>query len=198
MSYGYLGGTAIGIKTDEYVVLASDKMYIAGNLAFSNEVRKLYKIVDKTYLAAAGLIADMQGLVRNIRYVIGTRKVDLGRELGIKPIAKLVSVILYSSKTFPYYTQLLVGGVDNEPKLFSLDSLGSIMADKYVAIGSGAETAIGIIESRYDSLTDLSSLEELVIDVFRSVAKRDVLTGYSIDTVYISKEEAVEKTINLL
>ena len=198
MSYGYLGGTAIGIKTDEYVVLASDKMYIAGNLAFSNEVRKLYKIADKTYLAAAGLIADMQGLVRNIRYVIGTRKIDLGRGVGIKPIAKLVSVILYSSKTLPYYTQLLVGGVDNGPELYSLDSLGSIMADKYVAIGSGAETAIGIIESRYDSITDLSSLEELVIDVFKSVARRDVLTGYSIDAVYISKDEAIEKTLNLI
>lgn len=198
MSYDYLGGTAIGIKTDEYVALASDKMYVARNLAFSNEVRKLYKIADKTYLAAAGLIADMQGLVRNIRYIIGTRRIDLGRELGIKPIAKLVSVILYSSKTFPYYTQLLVGGVDYQPRLFSLDSLGSIIEDNFVAIGSGAETAIGIIESRYESLRDLSSLDELVIDVFRSVAKRDVLTGYSIDTVYISRDGAIEKTINLL
>ncbi|HIE37069.1 TPA: proteasome subunit beta [Candidatus Geothermarchaeota archaeon] len=198
MSYGYLGGTAIGVKTDNYVILASDKMYLLGSLAFSNEVKKVYKIVDNVYLAAAGLIADMQGLVRNIRYVIGTRRVNIGRELGIKPIAKLVSVVLYSNKALPYYTQLLVGGVNKGPELYSLDSLGSIMSDKYVAIGSGAETAIGIIESRYESLTNLESLEDLVINVFKSVAKRDVLTGYSIDTVYISKDGVLEKTINLL
>lgn len=198
MAYGYLGGTAIGIKTDDYVVLASDKMYLLGSLAFSNEVKKLYKIVDNVYLAAAGLVADMQGLVRNIRYVIGTRRVNIGRELGIKPIAKLVSVVLYSNKTLPYYTQLLVGGVNECTELYSLDSLGSIMSDKFVAIGSGAETAIGIIESRYETLTDLDSLEKLVINVFKSVAKRDVLTGYSVDTVYISKDRAFEKTINLL
>ncbi len=198
MSYSYMGGTAIGIKTDEYVVLASDKMYLTGNLAFSNEVRKVYKIDDKVFLAAAGLVADMQGLVRDIKYLIGVRKIHLGRKFDVKPIAKIVSVLLYSSKTFPYYTQLLVGGYSTKPELYSLDSLGSIMEDKYVAIGSGAESAIGIIESRYSELKDLDSLKKLVSDVFKSVAKRDVLTGYSIDSVYISKDGVIEEVLNLI
>ena len=193
-----LGGTAIGIRTDKYVVLGSDKMYLTGNLAFSNDVKKLYRISDNSYLAAAGLIADMQELVREVRYVLGNRKMLLGRDVSVRSTAKVVSVILYGNKGLPLYTQLLIGGYDVKPRLYSLDSLGSVMEDDYVAIGSGAETAIGVVDNAYNTQLTADELEKLVLDAFRSVARRDVLTGYVIDLVIISRSGAKEKRVSLM
>ena len=198
MSQVMLGGTAIGIRTDKYVVLGSDKMYLTGNLAFSNDVKKLYRISDNSYLAAAGLIADMQELVREVRYVLGNRKMLLGRDVSVRSTAKVVSVILYGNKGLPLYTQLLIGGYDVKPRLYSLDSLGSVMEDDYVAIGSGAETAIGVVDNAYNTQLTADELEKLVLDAFRSVARRDVLTGYVIDLVIISRSGAKEKRVSLM
>ena len=198
MSQYLVGGTAIGIKTKDFVVLASDKMYLSGNFAFSNEVKKLYKISPKAFLAASGLIADMQELIREVKYIVGTRRVLLGRDVNVKSIAKIVSVILYGNKAFPMYTQLLVGGYDVSPHLYSLDSLGSVMSDDYVAIGSGSETAIGIIENEYSSNLSEEELESLILKAFKSVARRDVLTGFNIDMVLISKDGYKEKTLTLV
>ncbi len=198
MSQVLLGGTAIGIKTRNLVILGSDKMYLSGNLAFSNDVKKIYKITDNSYIAAAGLIADMQELVREVRYVLGNRRMLLGRDLTVKSTAKIVSVILYGNKGLPLYTQLLVGGYDTGPRLYSLDSLGSVMEDDYVAIGSGAETAIGLIDNRYREDLGEEELEQLILSAFKSVAKRDVLTGYTIDLVTISKSGSKEKRVSLM
>ncbi len=192
MSYYGVGGTAIGIKTKDSVLLATDKLYLTGNVAFSQTAKKLYRLTDRVYLATAGLIADSQGLVKEVKYNIGVRMSSIQRSPSINSIARLVSVILYSSKGLPFYTQVLVGGVVDKPELYSLDSLGSVMSDDYVAIGTGAETALSILDTRYNESMNKEGLLRLVEDVFITVGQRDVLTGNKVDVVYISKDVVEE------
>ncbi len=192
MSYYGVGGTAIGIKTDKAVVLATDKLYLTGNVAFSQTAKKLFKLTDRVYMATAGLIADAQGLVKEVRYNIGVRTTTYQLEMPVKSIARLVSVILYSSKGLPFYTQVLVGGYLKRPELYSLDSLGSVMADDYVAIGTGAETALSVLDTNYRPDLKKDELIRLVEDAFLTVAQRDVLTGNRIDVVYIGEKKVEE------
>ena len=198
MSQYYVSGTAIGVKSDEYVILATDKQYVVGGTALSSEVKKLHKVWDRAYIAASGLISDMQGLVRDIRYLVGVRRLQLGHDVDIRSIAKITSLLLYNNKLAPFYTQMLVGGYDSRPELFSLDSLGSIMSDKYVTVGSGAETSIGVLESGYNESLSGEELKKLVVKAFEAVAKRDVTTGYKIDLVVISRDKVEEETISLI
>ena len=198
MSQYGVGGTAIGLRTRDSVLLATDKLYLAGNIAFSQSAKKLLRLTDRVYLAAAGLIADVQGLVKEVEYNIGTRTLLLQREMSVRSIARLVSVILYSSKGLPYYTQVLVGGYSRGPELYSLDSLGSVMEDQYVAIGTGAETALSILDTGYREDLGREEAIDLALRVFRAVTRRDVLTGYTIDLVYITSEGAEEFSKSLI
>ncbi len=198
MSQYGVGGTAIGLRTRDSVLLATDKLYLTGNIAFSQTAKKLLRLTDRVYLAAAGLIADVQGLVKEVEYNIGTRTLLLQREMSVRSIARLVSVILYSSKGLPYYTQVLVGGYSREPELYSLDSLGSVMEDQYVAIGTGAETALSILDTGYREDLGREEAIDLALRVFRAVTRRDVLTGYTIDLVYITSEGAEEFSRSLI
>ncbi len=198
MSQYGVGGTAIGLRTRDSVLLATDKLYLTGNIAFSQTAKKLLRLTDRVYLAAAGLIADVQGLVKEVEYNIGTRTLLLQREMSVHSIARLVSVILYSSKGLPYYTQVLVGGYSREPELYSLDSLGSVMEDQYVAIGTGAETALSILDTGYREDLGREEAIDLALRVFRAVTRRDVLTGYTIDLVYITSEGAEEFSRSLI
>jgi proteasome beta subunit len=184
----YVGGTALGLKFKDGVILAADKTYILGNMVFSTEVRKVFPLADYVGVAAAGLVADMQELFKEIKWHINLRSKQIGKRVDIRSIAKLTSVIMYSRRMFPYYTQILIGGYLENPELYSLDSLGSLIGDDYVAIGTGSENVIGILDSEYKSDLEFEEAKELVRRSFKAAIRRDVLSGRSMDMLIIRKE----------
>lgn len=184
----YVGGTALGLKFKDGVILAADKTYILGNMVFSTEVRKVFPLADYVGVAAAGLVADMQELFKEIIWHINLRSKQIGKRVDIRSIAKLTSVIMYSRRMFPYYTQILIGGYLENPELYSLDSLGSLIGDDYVAIGTGSENVIGILDSEYKSDLEFEEAKELVRKSFKAAIRRDVLSGRSMDMLIIRKE----------
>ncbi|MEM0056866.1 MAG: proteasome subunit beta [Candidatus Geothermarchaeota archaeon] len=179
------GGTAIGLATKNGVILAADRRFTYENLIIATGVRKIFMITDYACLAAAGLVSDFQQLVRDISYIVRIREIELGRRVPIKSIAKLVSLLLYNNKLYPLLTQVLIGGYVDKPTLISLDPLGSLIEDKYVAVGSGAEIAIGILDSSYSDDLSIEDGRKIVIESFNAVTKRDALSGKEIDIAVI-------------
>jgi 20S proteasome, alpha and beta subunits len=50
--------------------------------------------------------------------------------------------------------ELNIGGYDDQgPSLYTVDPLGSLTQEKYIARGSGSPYALGVIESRYNPKT---------------------------------------------
>ena len=149
MSAGIFGATALGIKAKEGVVLAADKRMSYGGFILSRNAKKVYPITDRVGIAVAGFYADMYGLIKilevEIRYYETTNNVVM----PLRSVAKLLSAILYSSKFFPYYIEAIVGGIngDGEPRIYVLDPVGAITEEDYIAVGSGATTALGVLES---------------------------------------------------
>ncbi|HEW93387.1 proteasome subunit beta [Candidatus Geothermarchaeota archaeon] len=184
----YIGGTAIGLKYNGGVLLAADKAYILGNMVLSSGVRKIFPITNYVGAAAAGIVADMQELFKEVSWYANLRYRTINRPLEVRSIAKLTSVIMYHRRLFPYFTQILIGGYLNKPELYSLDSLGSLIGDDYIVIGSGAENAIGILDSEYS--IDISSEEafSIALKAFKATIKRDVLSGSEIDIMTIDKD----------
>jgi len=188
MSEGVLPGTAIGLKTSEGVVLAGEKRLSYDGFVLSRNARKIHMITDRIGVGFAGLMGDVNYLVRLLKYSAKNYELQHGREIRTRSLAKLLSVILYSYKLFPMLTEVVVGGYDEEgPSLYILDPVGSVIEEKYVAVGSGAQLALGYIEPRYHPEISLKEAEELAVNAVKTVIERDVLSGDGIDLVTITE-----------
>ncbi len=188
--YG-IGATSIGVKQKDYVILASEKRVAYGGFVVSHSGQKVFKITEYMGIAGAGLFADMQILSRIIAAEIEYQRLTTGRKPSIKAAARLLAAILYSHKYFPFYSELLVGGIEDDgtTRLYVMDPLGSLIEDDYAAIGSGAPIAIGVLEHGYRPGMSLDEAKKLVISAMKAALERDPISGDGVDMLIIAKTE---------
>lgn len=191
------GATVVGISTEDGVVLGAEKRISYGTFVVSKTGKKVFKISDSVGAGCAGLVADMQVLMREIAAYVKLLEFDLRRPVPPNSVAKLMSVIMFERRYFPFLTQVIVAGVDGKPTVYVLDPLGSVIPDEYAAVGSGAETAIGIIEAAYSREMSLKDAKELAIKSIKSAIQRDAASGDGVDLITITKKGLHEETIPL-
>jgi proteasome beta subunit len=190
------GATTIGAIFQEGVLLASEKRVAYGYLIVSKGVKKVFKITDQIGAACAGLVGDMQILTKEVEAQANLYSMDVGRKVSVRSAAKLMANILFNRRYAPLITQTIVGGLDEEgPSLYVLDVLGSLIPDKYAAVGSGTELAIGVLEEAYKEDMKLEEIKDLVTRAIKSAISRDVMSGDGIDFLIITKEGVTEETI---
>lgn len=176
----------MGLKLGDGVVLASEKRLAYGYTILSKSAKKVYQINDRIGLAFAGLIGDMQALVKKLGYYVNLYEIENRSQMSIKSAAKLLSVLLYDSRFTPYFTDTIIGGRDDTGfHLFTLDALGSLLEEDYVSVGRGAPIALGILESGYATLTNLATGIELAKKGITQAAMRDITSGDGIDILII-------------
>ncbi len=190
------GATAVGIAFKGGVVVAAEKRVAYGTYVVSKTGRKVFKISDKVGAACAGLIGDMQVLMREISAYVKIRELEMRRELPPNSVAKLLSVIMFERRFAPFITQIVIGGVGDKPLVYVLDPLGSIIPDKYASVGSGAEMAIGVIENEYTDNMSEDAAKNLAIKSIKSSIQRDAASGDGIDIIIITQSGIREETIN--
>jgi len=190
------GATTVGIVCSNGVVLASEKRVSYGNLVLSRVGKKVFRISDHIGAACAGLVSDMQILVREVGVYANLFKLETGRPISVKAAAKVMSNLLFNSRLLPYITETIIGGVDDKgPTIYVLDLLGSTIRDKYAAVGSGAEIAIGILEDSYKDGMTVEEGKKLAIKAIKSAISRDVRSGDGIDLLVITKNGIKEESI---
>jgi proteasome beta subunit len=189
------GATAVGITFDNGVILAAEKRISLGTYVMSKTARKTFSLTNKVGAACAGMIADMQILMRQIESFAKLRALEIKRDLPPNSVAKMVSVVLFERRYFPLLTQIIIGGVNEKPVIYTLDPLGSILPDDYAAAGTGAEMAIGVIESKYKEGMNEQEAKDLAINAIRAAIARDAASGDGVDMLIISKEGSKEESI---
>ncbi len=190
------GATTVGIVCSDGVVLASEKRVSYGNFVLSKSGKKVFKISSHIGVACAGLVSDMQILAREVSIHTNLFKMEVKRPMSVKAAAKVLSNLLFSSRLFPLITETIVGGVDDEgPALYVLDVLGSTIPDKYAAVGSGAEIAIGVLEESYKDGMTVEEGRDLAIKAIKSAISRDARSGDGIDLLIITKNGIREESI---
>jgi proteasome beta subunit len=191
-----LGATTIGVVCKDGVVLSSEKRVSYGYMVMSKMGKKIFKINDTIGAACAGLVADMQILIRQVGAYSKLFELEHGRKISVRATAKTVSNLLFQRRLFPYFTQTIIGGVDDEgPNLYILDPLGSLIPDKYATVGSGAEIAVGVLEAGYKEGLTLTEGRDLVFRAMKSALARDVASGNGVDILMISKDGIQEETL---
>lgn len=196
---GYMfipGATTIGVTFKDGVILASEKRISYGYLIVSKTGKKVFKITDHVGAACAGLVSDMQVLIREVSAYGNLFRLDVGRPISVRSAAKLMSNLLFNRRLAPLITQTIVGGVDEEgPSLYSLDPLGSVLPDKFTVVGSGTEIAIGVVEEGYKDNMNAEEAKELVVRAMKSAVSRDIMSGDGVDFLTITKDGILEESM---
>jgi proteasome beta subunit len=186
------GATAIGISYSEGIILAAEKRVSYGNFVVNKNTKKTFPVTEHVGAACAGMIADMQVLVRQVTALAKIRKLETKRVVATNSIAKLMSVIMFERRFFPLLTQVVVGGIQERPQIYTLDPLGSVLPDDYAAVGSGAEMALGVMDAEYTQAMSEDNARNLVIKAMKSSILRDSSSGDGIDLLTITKNDLRE------
>lgn len=195
MAYQFFpGATAVGISYENGVLLASEKRVSFGNFIVNKNTKKTFVITDKVGAACAGMVADMNVLARQVSALAKIRKLEIRRDIPPNSVAKLMSVIMFERRYFPLLTQVIVGGFDSKPRIYTLDPLGSLLPDEYAAVGSGAEMALGILDDQYSSNLSEEEALKLAVKAIRSSAQRDASSGDGIDILSIGDKGSREES----
>ncbi len=195
---GYLpGATTIGMTFKNGAILASENRVSYGYFVMSKSGKKVFKITDNVGAACAGLVSDMQILVRDVAAYSNIYTYEVGRKASVKTTAKIMGSLLFQRRLFPYLTQTIVAGVDEDKqaKLYVLDPLGSVIEDKYATIGSGSEIAVGVLESEYREELEEEKAMDIVKKSMISATSRDVGSGDGMDILTITSEGPKETHI---
>ncbi|WP_440951298.1 archaeal proteasome endopeptidase complex subunit beta [Methanosphaerula subterraneus] len=184
------GTTTIGIVFKDGIILATEKRATMGNMIASKRAKKVYQVADRIGMTTAGGVGDAQQLARIMTVECNLYQIRRGRSISVGAASTLLSNYLNQNRYFPYYVQLLVGGVDaTGPSVYSVDAMGgATREDDIVATGSGSPMAYGVLEDRYKP--DLSQDEaiELAIRALRAAMRRDSASGEGIHVVIITKD----------
>ena len=189
------GATALGVVYSDGVILASEKRITYGYFVTSKAGKKVFKITDHIGATCAGLVSDMQNLIREVEAYANLFKLDINRRISVKSAAKVMSNLLFGRRLFPLITQTIIGGVDDEgPSIYVLDILGSLIPDTYAAVGTGAEIAIGVLEENYREGMSLQEVKDVVVRTMKSALSRDSMSGNGVDFLIFNKEGILEES----
>ncbi|MCE4620143.1 MAG: proteasome subunit beta [Desulfurococcales archaeon] len=195
----FFGATSVGVKAGDGVALATDRRMAYGTFIMSRNARKVFRINDRIGIVFAGLYGDISGLVRILRADLRSYELTTGNPITTFMTAKRLSLIMYSYKMLPFIVETIVAGLDPDgtPRLYVLDSLGSITEEPYAAVGTGATIAYGYLEANYRE--DLSGDEalQIAVNAVKTAIVRDAGTGDGIDALLISKEGVREESVKL-
>ncbi|AGK61633.1 proteasome endopeptidase complex, beta component, Threonine peptidase, MEROPS family T01A [Archaeoglobus sulfaticallidus PM70-1] len=190
----YKGTTTVGLICKDGIVMGTEKRATMGNFIASRRAKKIYQIADRIALTTAGSVGDAQFLYRIIKVETSLYEIRKERRPTIRSVATMVSNLLNQTRYFPYFVQLLIGGVDERgPTVYSIDPIGGAIEEKdIVATGSGSLTAYGVLEDRFYEGMPTDEAVEVVIRAIHTAMKRDSASGDGMDVVKITEDEYVQ------
>src|SRR5712691_9446770 len=191
------GATTVGLVCKEGAILGSERRYAYGTFVMSKVAKKVFKITDNIGVGCAGIIGDMQVLSREALAYMNIFQYERGRAGTVKNAAKLMANLLSARRFSPYLAQTIIAGVDNgSPSLFVMDPIGSVLEDKFAAIGTGAEVAMGVLESEYREGLSVEA-RPLILRAIRSALARDISSGDRVNLLVITESEKKEESHTL-
>ncbi|MEM2948040.1 MAG: archaeal proteasome endopeptidase complex subunit beta [Candidatus Anstonellales archaeon] len=183
------GTTTVGIVVKDGIVFASDRRATTmGYFIASKDIDKIYPIDEHIGITIAGSVGDAQKLVRWMQTEVKNYRLEHGKPISVEAAATLLANILSAYKFFPFWVQILIGGVDERPRLFSVDFLGGVTEEKMTSTGSGSPIAFGVLETQYKEDQSVEEGARLAAKSVWAAIRRDAGSGEDIDVVVITKK----------
>ncbi|SBT36249.1 proteasome subunit beta type-1, putative [Plasmodium ovale wallikeri] len=158
---------------------------------------------DKCVIGSSGMQSDIKTLHALLKKKIKIFFLEHAHYPDIHVIARLLCVILYSRRFFPYYTFNILAGMseDNESVLYNYDAIGSYCGATHSCVGSGAALILPILDNRVEQKNQLIKNVnfnlrddiDFVKDAITSATERDIYTGDQAE-IYIIDSMGVNTT----
>jgi len=190
------GATAVGLTYKDGVVLGAERRITLGSMVVSKRGKKVFMVTGNVGAVCAGMVADMQNLVKEVGVYAKLKELEAKRQLKASAVAKLTSVIMFERRFSPLLTQVILGGVDAKPRIWVLDPLGSLLTDEYASVGTGAEVATGVMEAGYSAGMSEKDARELAVASIKASIERDSMSGNGIDLLTLYKQGFREEAIS--
>jgi proteasome beta subunit len=181
------GTTTVGLVCKDGVVLASDRRATMGYFIASKDIDKIYAINDHIAMTIAGGVGDAQLLIRWMKAETKLYELRQEKKITIEAAATLLANILVQYRFYPFYVQLLIGGVDERARLFSVDMLGGVTEEKMTSTGSGSPTAYGVLEELYSEEKPVEANLVIAAKAVRAAMRRDAASGENVDLTCVTK-----------
>ncbi len=184
------GTTTVGIVTKDGVVLGTEHRASMDTFIAHKTAQKLYKLDYNLGMTTAGLVGDLQVLVRYMRAEVSLYRIRRKSYMPVGAVATLLSNLLNERKFFPYYVGLIVGGFDSRGyHVYSIDAAGGAIEDRYASVGSGSLFVYGVLEDRWKEDLSLDEGIDLVIRGINAAMRRDAASGDGISVATITEEK---------
>ncbi|MEM0158585.1 MAG: archaeal proteasome endopeptidase complex subunit beta [Thermoplasmataceae archaeon] len=182
------GTTTVGITVKDAVIMATERRVTMDHFIAHKDGKKLHQIDTHAAMTIAGLVGDAQVLVRYMSAELELYRLQRRVNMPIEAAATLLSNILNQSKYYPYMVQLLIGGYDKAPHIFSVDAAGGAVEDIYASTGSGSPFVYGVLESQFRKDLEVDEGIDLVIRAISAAKSRDSASGGMIDIAVIDRK----------
>ena len=189
------GTTTVGLICKDAVILGTDKRASMAYFVSSKTAEKLHKIQEHLYMTIAGSVADAQYLIDVLKAETSLYQYKKEKPIKVKSAGKLLSNILYQNKMFPYEVGLILGGVTEEegPTILDIGAYGSLLSEKFCAIGSGQNFSYGVLEAKFKDNLSIAEGKEIIIKAISASIIRDMASGNGIDIAVVRKEGPAER-----
>jgi len=191
------GATAVGIAYKDGVILGAEKRITLGNYIVSKTGKKVFRVTDTVGAVCAGMVGDMQNLVKEVSVYTKLKELESRRPLKPNSVAKLMSTLMFENRYAPLLTQVILGGVSAKPVVYVLDPLGGAIPDQYASVGTGAEMATGVIESAYTQSIGQKEARDLLVASIKAAIQRDAMSGNGIDLLAVDRSGIKEESLTL-
>jgi len=181
------GTTTVGIVCSDGVVFAADKRATMGYFIANKETQKVFEIDKHLGMTVAGGVGDAQMLVRLIQAEAKLYQLDKNKPMPVKAATTLLANLMNQYKYYPFFVQLLIGGVDEKARVYNLDAVGGVTEEKFVSTGSGSLTAYGYLEDHFRENRPIKENLRTAAKAISIAIRRDAGTGEGVDLVSISK-----------
>jgi len=137
----------------------------------------------------------MQVLAREALAYMNLYQFERERKGTVKNAAKMLANLLSARRLYPYLAQTIIGGMDDgKPGLYVLDPIGSVLEDKFSAVGTGAEIAMGVLESDFREGLSVEEAKLIVLRAIKSALARDISSGDGVDLLIITAHGIQEES----
>ena len=173
-----LGSTAIGIQTNEGVVLAVEKR-VTSPLIEPTSIEKIMEVDKHIGCAMSGLIADSRTLIDRARVEAQNHWFTYNENMSVESVTQAVSNLALAfgdddpdpgAMSRPFGVALLIAGVDSQgPRLFHTDPSGTFIQYDAKAIGSGSEGAQQALQEQYHKSITLKDACKAALTILKQV-----------------------------
>ena len=171
------GATSIGLTTEDSVIFVAHKN-LNEPLAVPSTIQKVFRIDARIGATYSGMVADGLHIIDTARSHTQNHKLVYDDVKSVESLAKNISSYMMQATQFggmrPYAVSMLLGGIDDVPRLYEIEPGASFLGYRADAIGSGKKVATEMLLKEYKTTLDLDEAIGLGIKIIKKISETPV------------------------